>query len=243
MKKIVNGLNFIEAEDYKKLSEISAKQMIKCVKEKPDALICIATGASPKLAYELFNKMAYEENIDLSRLRIIKLDEWLGVKNEDPATSEFYIRKNIIEPLRIKDENYIGFNASVEDGEAESSRINDILKKCGPIDLCILGLGKNGHLGLNEPGEYLLPYSHVTKLTEKSKTHDMLKKTDAVVNYGITLGIKDILSSNKILFMVSGDEKKEAFNAFLEKKIRSSLPASMLWLHDNVVCVFESKCK
>lgn len=240
MKK---GIEVVEAENYKKLSEISAEAMLECLKEKPDALFCIASGGSPTLAYKLFVEKAHKENVDVTKLRIIKLDDWFGVNGEDPCTSEAYVRKNFLEPLNIPAENYIGFNSGAEDGEKECQRINEFLKEYGPIDLCILGLGKNGHLGLNEPGGYLEPFSHIVKLDKKTKTHDMLKATKTSINYGITIGLSQIMASEKILFIVAGDEKTEAFNGFLEKKVRCSLPASILWLHPNTLCVFESRCK
>lgn len=240
MKK---GIELVEAENYEKLSEISAEAMVKCVKEKPNALFCLASGGSPTLAYKLFIERVIKENIDISKLRILKLDDWFGVEAEDPCTSEFYVRKNFLEPLSISAENYIGFNSGAEDGQSECKKIDEFLKEYGPIDLCILGLGKNGHLGLNEPREYLEPFSHVVKIDRKTKTHDMLKATNVSINYGITIGVSQIMASEKILFIVAGDEKTEAFNGFLEKKVRCSLPASILWLHPNTLCVFESRCK
>lgn len=237
------GIEFVNAESYEKLSEVSAEAMVKCVKEKPNALFCVASGGSPTLSYKLFIEKVTKEKVDVTKLRILKLDDWFGVSGEEACTSEFYVRKNLLGPLNISPENYVGFNSGAEDGQIECNKIDEFLKKNGPIDLCILGLGKNGHLGLNEPGEYLEPFSHIVKLQSKTKTHDMLKVTTAKIDYGITIGLSQIMASEKILFIVAGDEKVEAFKGFLKKKVSCSLPASILWLHPNTLCVFENRCK
>ncbi len=234
MSKII----FIPSKDYNSLSAEAAQVLINCVKNKPDALICIATGSSPTGAYEIFAKTVQEENIDVSKLRIVKLDEWLGVPPTDSSTCESYIIENIIKPLNIDKERYIGFVSDAKDPLEECKRIDDFLDKSGPIDLCVLGLGKNGHLGLNEPAEYLSPYSHAINLDEKTKTHSMLNKTEQTVTRGITLGLAQLLASKQILFLVAGPEKAEVFEQFKKGKVSTYLPATMLWLHSNTTCIY-----
>jgi galactosamine-6-phosphate isomerase len=232
---------FIPSKDYNILSEEAAQILTDCVKNKPDALICIATGSSPTGAYKIFAKKIKEENIDVRKLRIIKLDEWLGVAPNDSSTCESYIMENIIKPLKIDKQRYIGFVSDAKDPLEECKRIDDFLDKNGPIDLCVLGLGKNGHLGLNEPAEYLSTYSHTTELDEKTKTHSMLDKTEQSVTQGITLGLAQLLASKQILFLVTGAGKAEAFDQFKEGKVCTNLPASMLWLHPNTTCIYSGR--
>ncbi len=215
--------------------------MVECVLKKPDSLFCIATGSSPTRAYEIFVELVNKEQIDVQKLRILKLDEWWRVDENDPCTCENFIQRKIIKPLNISSKNYIKFNSDAPDANVECDRIAEIIHENGPIDLCILGIGKNGHLGLNEPGSYFVPFSHVIQLDKKTKTHDMLTKTNVTINYGMTIGMADIICSRKVLFIATGNEKKDSFNVFLEGKVRSDLPASILWLHPNALCVFESK--
>lgn len=239
MDPIERGINFIKADNYEELSRLSAGVMIDCIRKKPDSLFCLATGNSPARAYEIFIDQINKENINVERLRILKLDEWWRVDGNDPSTCESFIQTRIINPLNISSQNYMGFNSDAPDADIECSRISQLIQEQGPIDLCILGIGKNGHLGLNEPGDFLLPFPHITELHEKTRTHDMLAKTKFNINYGMTLGMADIIASDKILFIASGSEKKDSFNKFLKGQIRSDLPASILWLHPNVTCVFE----
>jgi galactosamine-6-phosphate isomerase len=235
------GLELIKAKDYEELSQISAKVMLEGIQKKPDALFCLATGSSPARAYEIFIELVNKDHINTQQLRILKLDEWWRINEHDPSTCETFIQTRIIKPLNIPSKNYIAFNSDATVAATECNRIAQLIKEQGPIDLCILGIGKNGHLGLNEPGDSLLPFCHVTKLSEKTKTHAMLTKTTTPINHGMTIGIADILASQKVLFLAAGDEKKSSFNSFLKVQIRTDLPASILWLHPNALCVYESK--
>lgn len=239
MNMINNGIKFSEAKDYKELSEISANIMLKCVKEKPDALFCIATGNSPALAYDIFVQTILKEKIDVTKLRILKLDEWWKVDINDKSTCEYFIQDKIIKPLNIASENYIGFNSNAPDADMECKRISKLAREAGTIDLCVLGMGKNGHLGLNEPGTCLFPFAHTVKLTEKTKTHTMLTKTSVNINYGMTLGISNIISSKAILFLASGEEKNTSFHKFMNGMVCTELPASILWTHPDTLCVYE----
>ena len=239
--KAKQGIEFIETKDFEELSRISAEVMVECVRKKPDSLFCIATGSSPTRAYEIFVELVNKEKINVEKLHILKLDEWWRVNENDPSTCENYIQTKIIKPLNISSQNYISFNSDTPDADVECNRIAQIVQDQGPIDLCILGIGKNGHLGLNEPGAYFIPFTHVVELDKKTKTHDMLTKTNVAIEYGMTVGMADIISSRKVLFLVTGKEKNDSFNIFLKGQVRSDLPATILWLHPNTLCVYESK--
>lgn len=243
MSIVKQGIEFIETKNLEELSKISAEMMVDCIRKKPDSLFCLATGSSPTRAYEIFVELVNREQINVQKLRILKLDEWWRVNENDPSTCENFIQTKIIKPLNISSQNYISFNSNTPNANVECNRIAHILQEHGPIDLCILGIGKNGHLGLNEPGDYFIPFSHVVELDKRTKTHDMLAKTNATIDYGMTIGMADIIASRKVLFLVAGNEKNVSFNIFLKGEVRSDLPASILWLHPNALCVFESKLK
>ena len=108
------------------------------------------------------------------------------------------------------------------------------MKNEGPIDLCLLGLGLNGHLGLNEPAEHLSPSWHVTALSQDSLDHSMLEVSKVRPSFGLTLGMSDLLQSKHILLLVSGSHKKDALRKLFDKEITSFFPGSFLWLHTNV---------
>jgi len=105
--------------------------------------------------------------------------------------------------------------------------------------LCILGIGKNGHLGFNEPAKYLNPYTHIAKLSAATLQHSMARRMSERPDCGLTLGMSEIMQSKKILLLISGKDKEATIDEFLTGKISTHLPASFLWLHPNVTCLFD----
>ena len=227
--------------NYEVLSEKCADVLIKTVAENPAAKIVLATGGSPLLGYRKFVQRVKETKLDVSKVTFIKLDEWLGLRPDDPATCEHFIRQEILNPLGISDSAYIGFDSRASDPEAECTRIEKLLEALKPIDLMVLGVGRNGHLGLNEPADYLYAGPHTIELDEKTKQHAMLTNTTETVQRGITLGIKDILCSKTVLLLVSGEGKKEAYREICKGTANTRIPATMLNLHDNVICIIEQE--
>lgn len=232
-------MKIIELENYDALSRAAADQIISVLKKNKSALICAATGNSPTGTYGLL-KNHFDLHPQLfSDLRIIKLDEWGGLPIDDPSTCESYLQKHLTGPLQITAGRCISFQSDPEDPAAECDRIRKELTKEGPIDLCILGLGVNGHLALNEPGAFLVAGPHKADLSETSLMHPMIERKGGKPSYGLTLGMADILRSDCILFLVTGTKKKEILSDLMSKQISTFLPASFLWLHPNVVCLID----
>jgi galactosamine-6-phosphate isomerase len=229
-------MNFIHAKNYEELSIVVSEMMVETVEANPEANVCLATGSSPSLAYDLFVDHVRIHNIHVSTLRFTKLDEWCGIPMDHPSTCESFIRSKLLDPLTIHEDHYLSFDSMTIRYDEEARRIHEALAK-HPIDLCVLGLGKNGHLGLNEPSHALLPFAHVAMLADQTKTHPMIE--GVVVNKGFTLGMQEIMSSKRILLIVSGDGKQEVYRKFLDQTVDPQLPASFLWLHDDVIVVVQ----
>lgn len=219
--------------DYETLSGIVADRLVDCLTRQPNSLLCLASGSTPTRTYELLADRGRRELALYAHCRMLKLDEWGGLPAEDPATCEHHLRTTIIDPLGL-DARYTAFATQPAVPENECARISDWLSTNGPIDLCILGLGKNGHLGFNEPAEFLQPFAHVAKLSEASLGHAMLNQSTRRPTYGITLGMADILQSHEIHLLVSGDAKRGPLRKLMSREISTSFPASFLWLHPNV---------
>jgi galactosamine-6-phosphate isomerase len=224
---------------YREMSHVAATLVREALKEKPNLLLCTATGSSPEGLYEELAETAGVQKELFSQMRILKLDEWGGIPEKYPVTCEYFLRKKLLDPLEIPAERYISFASDPEDPVGECSRIRSKLKTEGPIDICILGLGANGHLALNEPAAKLEPFCHVASLTQESLQHPMIASLEQKPTYGLTLGMKDILDSRKIIMLVSGKGKKKIAEKFLEGKVTTVLPASFLWQHPQVECLIE----
>jgi galactosamine-6-phosphate isomerase len=218
------------------LNELASAFIIHELQIKPKSLVCAATGNSPTGVYQkLVEKRA---SINTQDLTFIKLDEWYGLGINDVGSCEYYLHKNLLEPLNISPVKYIAFDGKTNDPDKECSRISHYLDEHGPIDLCILGLGKNAHIAFNEPADTLQARAYLSTLSETSLTHTMVKGTDAHIKFGLTLGMADILQSKKIILLVNGSHKNAVMKKLLEQKISTQLPASFLWLHADVECFY-----
>ena len=226
-------------KDYESMSFEASKMVFEAIKKEPDLLLCAATGYSPKGTYRKLCSLGEAQKSDFERIMVIKLDEWGGIIETQPETCESYLKTKLIEPLSISSNRYISFKSDPKDPLAECKRIEAELEIHGPIDVCILGLGSKGHLGFNEPATQLAPCCHVAQLTQQSLQHNMIQSMQVKPTYGLTLGMKNILSAKRIILLITGSDKDEVFDHFLKQEITSNLPASFLWLHHNVDCLVD----
>lgn len=224
-------------DNYEAMSEEAAAVLERVVRKNPAAAIVLATGHSPLLAYRLFVERVKQTGLDVSGVTFVKLDEWLGLSPEDEATCEYFIRKEILEPLQIKEEKYLHFSSQTEDAQAECERVEQEYGCLSRVDLVILGIGMNGHLGLNEPGETLWAGAHVVELDEKTKGHEMLSHTKQSVGKGITLGMCNLFRGEEILLLADGKEKEKGLSCYLNDEITTQAPISLLKLHSACRCI------
>ncbi|NJN27404.1 MAG: galactosamine-6-phosphate isomerase [Cyclobacteriaceae bacterium] len=204
---------------------------------KKNSLLCLATGQSPTGTYHMLTREYTADPGLFDQLRIIKLDEWGNVAMDHPMMCESYLQKHVIGPLHIDSDRYLSFNSMAQNPDAECDRMQHLLEEQGSIDLCVLGLGRNGHLALNEPARSLKAGCHVAKLATSTLQHDMIAGMEQKPTYGFTLGMVDIMKSKKIILLISGSQKAKITRALFNRRISTNLPASMLWLHPNVICL------
>ena len=195
--------------------------------------MCAAGGSTPLRTYQLLAEHHAQSPYALETVRLVKLDEWGGLAMDDPGSCENQLRTWLIGPLGMSDYRYIGFKSDPADAKAECERIRRLLETRGPIDFCVLGLGMNGHVAMNEPADTLQPFAHIARLTEATLSHPMLADTKSKPTFGLTLGMSEILGSREILLLVSGAAKREPLRRLLSRRITTQFPASFLWLHPN----------
>lgn len=231
----MKGIDFHVFSEHQQMSIAAAKYILGKIKENNKLLLCPAAGSTPVKTYEFLVKYIKDINMDVENLRVIKLDEWGEMSADNPASCEYQIKNQLLNPLQIK--NLCGFDAVNEDIEFELKKCDTYLLQNGPIDVCILGLGLNGHLGFNEPAkDFLKPFSHRVSLSTASLTHKMILEINNKPKFGMTLGMQSILSSKLIVLLVSGRSKRDAFAELMKEQIDTNFPASFLWLHNNVIC-------
>ncbi len=213
---------------YEETSHAAAECVLEAVRRKPDSMVCVATGASPIGVYAALARHRKE----LARVGIVKLDEWGGLPMTDPATCEVYIRKHILTPWEVPPERFEGFISDAPDPERECRRIRQRIQELGGIDIAILGMGADGHVGLNYPAETLPAFAHQTDAS--TLRHAMLDAAQGTPTHGLTLGMGEILEARQIVLVVNGAGKAEAVARLSKGEITTRFPASLLWLHHNV---------
>lgn len=226
-------------DDPVSMGHYAANEIYKDLVLKPDTVLCAATGNSPLETYKELGKKFQENPEVFGKLTLVKLDEWGGIPGNSPHSCESYLQKYLVKPLSISPRRYISFHSDPENKEKECQRVERALKAKGPVDVCVLGLGTNGHIAFNEPAAFLNGGCHIARLSKSSLGHSMAIRMKKKPSYGLSLGMSNILNSRKILLLISGENKNSITDLLLSKKITTRLPASFLWLHENTVCLID----
>jgi galactosamine-6-phosphate isomerase len=226
------------AADAEAMSRAAADYLAAEIGKLPRALLCLATGVSPARTYELLAEKQQSQPHLFDQVRLMKLDEWYGLQPTDPASCEWYLRQKLVTPLQVSPERFFGWNSRARNPQAECQRVADWLATQGRIDVCVLGLGLNGHLGFNEPANELSDRPHFARLSETSMNHSMLGAAKGSVRFGFTLGMANILQARKVILLVSGPHKAGPLRRLLTGMITPQFPASLLWLHPalTIIC-------
>ncbi len=227
-------MEIIISDNEEEMSQYTADEVFHYINKNPQLLLCPATGATPIRTYQLLVEKMQENPQAFDQLRIIQLDEYYALPQEAPETFKNYLQHRLINPLNISSDRFISFRSNPQDPQEEIARIVEKLEELGQIDLCILGIGLNGHIAFNEPAKTLTEHCHIAELAETTKKQ---VRAEHEINHGITLGISDIMNSKKIILIVSGEEKKEAFQNFMLGIETAHFPASVLWKHPNLTIV------
>lgn len=206
---------------------------------KPDAVLGLATGSSPVGTYQQLISWYEKGDLDFSQVRTVNLDEYKGLPPENPQSYAYFMRKNLFDKVNIKKENTYIPNGLEADISYECKRYNDVMKSLGRVNLQLLGIGQNAHIGFNEPGAAFEKETHCVKLTSNTMDANSkyFEREEDIPQYAYTMGIKNIMQSEKIVLIASGREKAEALYHAVYGPITPAVPASILQLHNHVTVV------
>lgn len=228
-----NEIGLEVVDSYTTMSKRAADIIVAALKKRPNLVLCASAGGTPTGTYS-YLAAEYKAHTRLfSRLTVLQIDEWGGLEPGSPVTCAADLRQKLTNPIHLPSRRYLGFRTNSPDPTGECERVSKWLAANGPIDICILGLGLNGHIAMNEPARELTPNAHIAALTKSSQKHGMLRDLASKPKFGFTLGMRDILCSRQILLLVSGAAKREVLQRLLEPKVSTQFPASFLWLHHN----------
>lgn len=227
------SISISTGDDHEAMSRQAADRILTALASKPDLLLCAAGGSTPGRTYQLLGEHHRRSPAAFAALRLVQLDEWGGLHADDPGSCETQLRTTLVAPLGLAEDRWLGFRSDAVDPEAECERMRKRLAMEGLIDLCILGLGINGHVAMNEPAASLQAFAHVAQLTEVTLRHPMLANARTSPTHGLTLGLAEILASREILLLVSGAAKRAPLERLMKRDLTTEFPASFLWLHPN----------
>lgn len=210
---------------------------------KPDCVLGLATGSSPLGTYRQLIEWYNKNDIDFSRCHSVNLDEYVGLTADNEQSYAYFMRHNLFDHINIKLENTNVPNGSDPDGERECARYNALIRELGGIDIQLLGIGHNGHIGFNEPGDSFVPETHkvaLTKRTIEANTRFFEKESD-VPTFAYTMGIKNIMNARKVLLVAYGSAKADILYQMACGPITSQVPASVLQLHNDAIIVADAE--
>jgi glucosamine-6-phosphate isomerase len=228
--------------DYPSLSSAVAGEIIELVRTKPAATLCMASGDSPKGTCTVAVQKANAQKLDFSQLHFVGLDEWLGIPSTNSGSCQYFFKTYFLGPLLNSPKSVYLFDALAKDPQKECKKMDEHLFQLGPIDLMIVGIGMNGHIGFNEPGISFDLYSHVAQLDETTTTVGQKYFDDgAVLKQGITLGLKHLMEAKKLILLANGAKKAEVIQKAVEGKVSNDFPASIVQLHPNCEVIIDNE--
>lgn len=232
-------MNISYFDTYDELSQKAADIIASDLKVKKNLFFCAATGGSPTGMYAQMAKVKKSEPTLFDQMQVMKMDEWGIIPSSHPDSCESYLQKHLLAPLSIPKDRYLTFDPNISNLSAECARVEREMEAIGSIDICILGLGKNGHIAFNEPADYLQRGFHKAILAPTSTQHDPSLNEGKEPAFGLCLGMSGIMQSKRIIFLVTGKGKQDAIKMILERKLTTQWPASFLWMHGNVDCLID----
>ena len=225
------------SEDYKDMSRKAANIVSAHVILNPSCVLGLATGSTPIGMYKQLIDWYNKGDLDFSQVKSVNLDEYVGLAPTHDQSYRYFMQHNLFDHVNIDPANTNVPNGLADHPEAECERYNQVIRSMGGIDVQVLGMGHNGHIGFNEPGQAFELETHVVDLTERTIEANarFFASKDEVPKRAITMGIKSIMQARQILVVVSGEDKADIVQKAFFGPVVPEVPASILQMHPNVV--------
>ena len=226
-------------KDYEEMSRIAANVLSAQVTMKPDCVLGLATGSTPIGTYTVLIDRCAKGDLDFSQGKSINLDEYVGLSGEHDQSYRYFMNHNLFDHINIDKANTNVPNGLAEDLDAECARYNEIINTLGPIDVQVLGMGHNGHIGFNEPSDIFELETHKVDLAQSTIDANarFFASADEVPRQALTMGIKTIMQAMKVLVVANGKGKAEIVKKAFTGPVTPQVPASILQMHPEVILV------
>ena len=232
-------MRIYQAEDYKAMSRRAANIISAQVIYKPNCVLGLATGGTPVGLYKQLVDWYKKGDLSFAETRSVNLDEYLGLSPHHEQSYRYFMQVNLFDHIDIKPENTHVLDGLAKNPQAECTAYNRLIRDLGGIDLQLLGMGHNGHIAFNEPGDNFGLGTHVVSLSERTidANQRFFENRDQVPRQALSMGIKSIMGARRILVVVSGEDKADAVCKAVTGPVTDQVPASVLQLHPDVTLV------
>ncbi len=222
-------------------SVVAARHIARLIREKPDAVLGLATGSTPLALYRELVRLHREEGLDFSRVTTFNLDEYVGLPPTHPASYHAFMHENLFAHINIPAARIHIPDGLAPDIPAHCRAYEDAIRTAGGIDLQVLGIGGDGHIGFNEPSSSLASRTRIKTITERTRRDNAFAfgSPEAVPHHVITMGVGTIMDTRQVLLLAFGAKKADAIAAAAEGPITAMNPASILQMHPVAKCFLD----
>ncbi len=236
-------MKIIKAKDYDELSRKAANVIAAQVIMKPDCVLGLATGSSPLGTYQYLIELHKKGDLDFSAVKSVNLDEYKGLTRDNDQSYYYFMYNNFFKHINIDMANTNVPDGTEEDSEVACTNYNRIIDSVGGIDLQLLGIGRNGHIGFNEPDDEFVKLTHCVDLQPSTieANKRFFASIDDVPKQAYTMGIQTIMQAKKVLLVANGTDKAQAIKDALFGPVTPRVPASVLQLHPDVVVIADEE--
>lgn len=236
-------MNIIKAKDYKDMSRKAANIISAQIIMKPDCVLGLATGSTPLGTYAQLIDWYQKGDLDFSRVSSVNLDEYRGLPKENDQSYHYFMQHNFFEHINIRPDHTFVPDGMEADSEKACLAHEEVIRTLGGVNLQLLGLGNNGHIGFNEPGAAFEKETHLVDLTESTiqANSRFFEKPEDVPTQAYTMGIKTIMQAKKILVVVNGIGKADIVAKAFWGPVTPQIPASILQMHPDVTLVADEE--
>ena len=235
-------MRIYEAKDYQEMSRKAANILAAQVILKPDCVLGLATGSSPIGTYDQLVEGYEKGDLDFSEVKTVNLDEYIGLDHENDQSYYYFMHQHLFDRINIDPANTNVPNGMAEDIAAECERYEELIRSLGGVDIQLLGIGRNGHIGFNEPADSFDKMTHCVDLTESTieANKRFFASADDVPRQAVSMGSGTIMKAKKILLIACGEDKADAVAKSFFGPVTPEVPASILQLHSDVVVIADT---
>ena len=232
-------MRIIEAQDYKDMSRKAANIISAQMILKPESVIGLATGSTPIGVYDQLTEWYNIGDLDFSKIHTVNLDEYKGIDAENKQSYHYFMNQHLFSRVNIELQNTFVPDGMNENQDEECQRYEKLIAGLGGVDLQLLGLGHNGHIGFNEPAEVFVKQTHCVSLSEKTiqANQRFFESKKQVPKQAYTMGIGTIMRCRKILVVVSGKDKAEILKQVIQGPVTPEVPGSILQFHPDCTII------